>query len=233
MTAGQFVLSKLCIYILLVLILGACNCFQCPHRVGVSIGEQLEVQVRIGGALYAGFDEEFAEAISKPLPAWYVKEQQQAAAYQRELEENKKRVREDFEKKYSREAAEYISQNNVNTANITAEQCLEEKDAGFYLPGFFEVFPELRLKWPVWARKRDGSPIECKTDKDCRFPQACCNHPIIPGNKFCCTGMGQRVMERAFVGQEIQGDLASGRKVGQDDVPPPKKAREPWRPDPY
>jgi len=235
MTARQFLVSRHCVYIILVLILGACDCFQCPSRVNVCNPTLVQTTAaeRENTALFAaGFDEEFADAISKPLPAWYVKERQEAEAYQRELAEKRNMEREEFEKKYSREAAEYLYKNNVNTANITANQCMEEKDTGFYLPGFFEVFPELRLKWPIWARRKDGSPIECKSDKDCRFPQACCNHPIIPGNKFCCTGLGQRVMERAYVGQEIQGDLARGRKVGQDDPPDPAQRREPWRPDP-
>lgn len=57
----------------------------------------------------------------------------------------------------------------------------EEKQTGFSLPGFFEVFPELKFKWPNWARRKDGSAVECETDADCPFPQACCPHPIIPG----------------------------------------------------
>ena len=57
----------------------------------------------------------------------------------------------------------------------------EEKQTGFSLPGFFEVFPELKFKWPNWARRKDGSAIQCETDADCPFPQACCPHPIIPG----------------------------------------------------
>ena len=95
--------------------------------------------------------------------------------------------------------------------------------------GFFEVFPELKFKWPVWARKKNGGAIECETDKDCLFPQACCNHPIIPGKKFCCTGYGQRIMEPAYIGQEIQGDVAMGRRVGESDLDE-KDSKEPWRP---
>mmetsp|Transcript_23240 Transcript_23240/g.31834 ORF Transcript_23240/g.31834 Transcript_23240/m.31834 type:complete len:324 (+) Transcript_23240:41-1012(+) len=79
----------------------------------------------------------------------------------------------------------------------------EEKQTGFYLPGFFEVFPELQLKWPKWTQRKDGSAIDCKTDADCPFPQACCNHPIIPGQQFCCTGWGQRIMVPAYARQEI------------------------------
>eukprot|EP01036_Dinobryon_divergens_P022420 gene22420-30672_t len=81
----------------------------------------------------------------------------------------------------------------------------EEKQTGFSLPGFFEVFPELKFKWPNWARRKDGSAVECETDADCPFPQACCPHPIIPGQHFCCTGWGQRIMIPAYARQEISG----------------------------
>ena len=45
----------------------------------------------------------------------------------------------------------------------------DEKQTGFSsLPGFFEVFPELKFKWPNWARRKDGSAVvECETDSDC------------------------------------------------------------------
>lgn len=78
----------------------------------------------------------------------------------------------------------------------------EKESTGFYMPGFFEVFPELKLKWPTWA-KRNGKAIQCETDADCQFPQACCAHPIIPGDKFCCTGWGKRIMVPAYQTQEI------------------------------
>ena len=79
----------------------------------------------------------------------------------------------------------------------------EQKSTGFYLPGFFEVFPELKLKWPIWARRKDGQALKCERDEDCQFPQACCPHPIIPGDKFCCTGWGQRIMSPSYQGREI------------------------------
>lgn len=79
----------------------------------------------------------------------------------------------------------------------------EEKATGFSLPGFFDVFPELKFKWPVWA-KRNGKAIKCEVDGDCQFPQACCSHPIIPGDKFCCTGWGRRIMVPAYQHQMIQ-----------------------------
>ena len=84
----------------------------------------------------------------------------------------------------------------------------EQKTTGFYLPGIFEVFPELlRIKWPTWARRKDGSAIACETDSDCPFPQACCPHPIIPGDKFCCTGLGTRIMVPAYQVREVTSNL--------------------------
>jgi hypothetical protein len=77
----------------------------------------------------------------------------------------------------------------------------EEKQTGFYLPGIFEVFPELQFKWPNWARRKDGTAIDCESDEDCPIPQACCAHPIIPGQQFCCTGWGKRVMVPAYAVQ--------------------------------
>mmetsp|Transcript_8020 Transcript_8020/g.13336 ORF Transcript_8020/g.13336 Transcript_8020/m.13336 type:complete len:288 (+) Transcript_8020:112-975(+) len=105
----------------------------------------------------------------------------------------------------------------------------EEEQTGFYLPGFFEVFPELKMKWPTWGRRKDGSAIECESDQDCPFPQACCPHPIIPGQRFCCTGFGRRIMVPAYARQEISGgmddadDSSSG--PGDDEI-------ENWRPSP-
>lgn len=80
----------------------------------------------------------------------------------------------------------------------------EKESTGFYLPGIFDVFPELKFKWPVWAKSRDGKAIKCKTDEDCLFPQTCCAHPIIPGDSFCCSGWGRRVMVPAYQTQMIK-----------------------------
>ena len=96
----------------------------------------------------------------------------------------------------------------------------EEKTTGFKnLPGFFEVFPELRFRWPTWSRRKDGSAIPCFTDTDCPFPQACCDHPIIPGDKFCCTGWGQRIMTPAYARQLIKGASFDDQKEGGSDEP--------------
>jgi hypothetical protein len=83
----------------------------------------------------------------------------------------------------------------------------EESQQNFALPGFFEVFPE--LQWPKWARRRDGSAIECDTDSDCPLPLTCCNHPILPGPKFCCSGWGQRMLVKAYAYAYIKPDNAS------------------------
>ena len=108
-----------------------------------------------------------------------------------------------FQKAFGLKNEGQYDANNIDADNFSTQ---EEKDTGFYLPGFFEVFPELKLKWPKWARRKDGSTVECETDRDCRFPQACCFHPIVPGKKFCCTGWTQRIMIPAYVGNEILAD---------------------------
>lgn len=104
----------------------------------------------------------------------------------------------------------------------------EEEQTGFSLPGFFEVFPELKLRWPTWARRKDGSAIECERDQDCPFPLACCPHPIIPGQKFCCSGWGQRVLVKAYQPQEIVSEAMVNRGKKGKDI----SERESWRPDP-
>jgi len=62
------------------------------------------------------------------------------------------------------------------------------------LPGFFETFPELRFRWPKWMKDQKGRRKPCKTDRDCPFPLACCIHPILPGEKFCCSGWSRPLM---------------------------------------
>lgn len=60
----------------------------------------------------------------------------------------------------------------------------------FYLPGFFEVFPELNVFVLFFRKKNENA---CKTDADCEFPQACCDNPISPDDKFCCNGYAQSI----------------------------------------
>ena len=187
----------------------------------------------------------------------YVEQEDERATYQKKIEEYREKVAEEFRKKFDKDVdveecmiVRDKDGNIVNTggSNVvngvrrtrsdelissafgsgSKEEEDEKKATGFYLPGFFEVFPELKFKWPIWARKKDGGAIECESDRDCMFPQACCNHPFFT-KKFCCTGYGQRIMEPAFVEQVIQGDVAMGRKVGEND-PPERDDREPWRP---
>ena len=108
----------------------------------------------------------------------------------------------------------------------------EEKTTGFYLPGFFEVFPELQLKWPNWAKK-GGEAIECETDEDCQFPQACCPHPIIPGDKFCCTGWTQRIMVPAYAKQTAATDRRTRDEADEEAQKErderEKTGRRPWQ----
>jgi len=71
------------------------------------------------------------------------------------------------------------------------------------LPTLTEAFPEIKNLWPIWVKKQ-GVKIKCNKDSDCLFPQACCNHPIIPGDNFCCNG-GYKVrqLEYAFANKKI------------------------------
>jgi len=55
---------------------------------------------------------------------------------------------------------------------------------------------EYRL-YPRWIKRKNGSLIECKTDEDCLFPTACCNHPFIPF-EYCCNGWNRREMKYAY-----------------------------------
>ena len=109
----------------------------------------------------------------------------------------------------------------------------EEKSTGFYLPGFFEVFPELQLKWPNWA-KRKGEAIECERDEDCQFPQACCPHPIVPGDKFCCTGWTQRILVPAYARQVAATDRRTRDEAAEEDARDAdereRKGKKSWEP---
>ena len=99
----------------------------------------------------------------------------------------------------------------------------ERTDTGFYLPGFFEVFPELKLKWPKWSKNRNGKVTKCKYNDDCPFPEACCPHPFLPGDKFCCTGFGNRMLIPKYQGQE-----AYVRRDYNGPDMTPKSDKKPW-----
>lgn len=59
------------------------------------------------------------------------------------------------------------------------------------LPTLLEAFPELKDMWPTWMYNRNGR-ISCIKDSDCPVPSVCCVHPVLPGEKHCCTGFGHR-----------------------------------------
>ena len=99
-----------------------------------------------------------------------------------------------------------LDENNEKTTKQKWKEFLveEQKSTGLSFPGFFEVFPEFKVfKWPIWAKTKSGGVIKCETDQDCQFPQACCPHPILPGDKFCCTGFGRRAMTPAYATRSI------------------------------
>jgi hypothetical protein len=171
------------------------------------------------------FDDEFAEMISKPLPEWYKEHIEEQEREEQEIQKNKDRIMEEFKKKYESKYEGYAKKSknpnwltSIFGTSLTKEKDYSEKttkekwedfweterkDTGFRLPGFFEVFPELKLKWPIWAKRKDGGVIKCETDQDCQFPQACCPHPILPGDKFCCTGFGKRILVPAYETRKI------------------------------
>lgn len=206
------------------------------------------------------FDMDFAEAMSKPLPEWYVTQKAERETLMRELQENRDRIMREFRSKYEVSDEEKLADlkknnkwgflNSRRSTGTEAEQKEdslttrekwdlfwkeEEKSTGFYLPGFFEVFPELQLKWPSWA-KRKGEAIECERDEDCQFPQACCPHPLIPGDKFCCTGWTQRIMVPAYAKQTAATDRRTRDEADEEDRANEaerreKKGKRPWEAD--
>jgi len=217
----------------------------------------------------SGFDLDFAEAMSKPLPEWYKEQKRQQEALLKEAEENRERILREFKAKYDLSELQKRATREAKWAQFDqrraevpwymkalglggkkggegedAEEASarekwsisqkkfwdeEQKDTGFYLPGFFEVFPELQLKWPKWAKNRQGKVTKCKVNDDCPFPEACCPHPILPGDKFCCTGFGNRMLVPKYQAQEayVRRDAvdvpgAGGKRDERDD--------QPWRP---
>jgi hypothetical protein len=216
----------------------------------------------------SSFDNDFADAMSKPLPDWYKEQKEVERKRLIELKENRERIIREFKAKYDITEEEKIKQRaalwleqesraarrielpwykkvfgvkNVieeDTGNVETEERkgsrlkwekfleTEEKDTGFNFPGFFEVFPELQLKWPKWSKNKDGKVKKCVVDTDCPFPQACCPHPILPGDKFCCTGFGQRLMIPKYVNAN-DNDYYS--KNGPRQPEPEANPKKPWQ----
>ena len=85
----------------------------------------------------------------------------------------------------------YIIKNNNEYNNIN-----EIKNSSFYLPGFFEVFPELKIDFTKYKFKLK----KCVKDNDCDKPETCCDNPLKEDDKFCCSGtfVGRRIPEYAF-----------------------------------
>jgi len=91
----------------------------------------------------------------------------------------------------------------------------DKEDEMLKLPGFFEVFPELKFKWPNWARNKQGMRKKCAVDSDCPFPLACCQHPIVSMDKFCCSGWGARAMVPQYCPQEVISEQGGrGKELG-------------------
>ena len=106
----------------------------------------------------------------------------------------------------------------------------KKKDPDFYLPGFFEVFPELKLKWPKWTRTKQGKSIRCESDSDCQFPESCCQHPIFLGESFCCTGWGRRAMVPQYCPQEISAGPRPRNERDSGNGAADAEEKRPWAP---
>jgi len=70
------------------------------------------------------------------------------------------------------------------------------KNPSFYLPGFFEVFPELKIDFTKYKFKLE----KCVKDDDCDKPEMCCDNPLTQYDKFCCNGIfvGKKTPAYAF-----------------------------------
>ena len=70
------------------------------------------------------------------------------------------------------------------------------KNSSFYLPGLFEVFPELKID----VTKHKFKFKKCLKDDDCDKQEMCCDNPLKLSDKFCCGGMlvGKRIPSYAF-----------------------------------
>jgi hypothetical protein len=67
----------------------------------------------------------------------------------------------------------------------------------FILPNIVKIFPEIKILLPKWAIKNENK-IPCEGDYDCPFPAVCCNHPLFPLEKECCTGFGHRISNKKY-----------------------------------
>lgn len=152
------------------------------------------------------FDKEFAETISKPLP----KKIQMEGINNTNIStpfciENSET---NISNLYIFDPEVYTLNDNLYKTKLLDNYNITKiKKKNKIIPNIFDIFPELNLLWPNWSFK-NNKRIQCKIDEDCKFPQACCHHPIIPGNKFCCTGgYKQRVMKLGYIGQIIQNNI--------------------------
>ena len=81
----------------------------------------------------------------------------------------------------------------------------DNKNTSITLPGFSEVFPEMKFRWPKWLKDKNGRRKPCKTDNQCPFPTTCCSHPILYGEeKYCCSGWGRRELVPSYIKNYIR-----------------------------
>ena len=78
------------------------------------------------------------------------------------------------------------------------------KKININIPTILEAFPEFKNMWPIWMYNKKGR-ILCIKDSDCPPPSVCCVHPVLPGEKHCCTGFGYRKQKTpAYIYNYIQ-----------------------------
>lgn len=80
------------------------------------------------------------------------------------------------------------------------------------LQELIDLFPEVKSLIPKYAKKEDGGLVLCTSDEDCPFPLTCCPGFRQTGERFCCSGWGERVMTPAYVMNPLLSDQPTGAK---------------------
>ena len=86
--------------------------------------------------------------------------------------------------KYLNSKFKLYCQNHIDIDNKYIIQDSNNKNSSFYLPGIFEVFPELKINF----KKNNFKFKKCLNDDDCENPEMCCDNIFKELDKFCCKG---------------------------------------------
>lgn len=101
---------------------------------------------------------------------------------------------------------------------------LAEKEAQYFgtkskdspIKELLNLFPEIKSMVPKFTRRRDGSLISCQADDDCPQPLTCCPGFLSNGERFCCSGWGERVLVPSYQYLTLK-----------NEIPPPEEER--WK----